>query len=52
MRVVQFVWFNAEGEKIYGGYQLEVEKGGRWEVVPVVEKVLEGRGVVVEKADG
>ena len=52
MRVVQFVWFDAAGEKVYGRYQLEVEREGRWEKVPVVEKVLDGRGYVVEVADG
>lgn len=48
LRVVQFVWLGEAGEKVYNRYQLEVEKDGRWEVVPVVERVLDGRGNVVE----
>lgn len=52
LRVVQFIQLNENGEREFAGYQLEVEKGGRWEAVPVVEKMLDGRGVVVEKADG
>ena len=52
LRVVQFVWLNAEGEKMLGGYQLEVEKEGKWEKVPVVEMMQIGRGRVVEVPNG
>lgn len=52
MRVVQFVWFDAAGEKVYGRYQLEVEKEGKWEKVPVVEMMQIGRGVVEVPPNG